>query len=163
MSSTPARRSIDWCAIFSLAEPSCRSAAGATRPISSPKMASTTKSSSSVKPRCRLRGSPAGRSGPKIKIFEGHTVVEPGFFLDLRLKLDLDIFKILSRSADSAAVRRVESAESAEAGAIMPPGLAPPWFERQFGPGADARSDLTCQTLRVGRVLLPQRARSYRR
>src|ERR1700720_1685499 len=77
------------------------------------------------------------------------------FSWDLRLKLDLDIFKILSRSADSAAVRRVESAESAEAGAIMPPGLAPPWFERQSGPGADAHSDLTCQTLRVGRVLLP--------
>src|SRR5438876_292764 len=62
MSSTPARRSIDWCAIFSLAEPSWRNAAGATSPISSPRIASTTSSSSSVKPRCRLLQPAAGQA-----------------------------------------------------------------------------------------------------
>src|SRR6266446_6163447 len=65
MSRTLARRSIDWCAIFSLAEPSWCRAAGATRPTSSPIMARTTRSSSRVKPRCPSSLSAAPAAAPE--------------------------------------------------------------------------------------------------
>jgi hypothetical protein len=52
----------------------------------------------------------AGRGGKveKNDLPSGHCVGHQGFLLDLRLKLDLDIFKMSSRRADGAAVRRVE-------------------------------------------------------